>query len=34
MKSFCGKCKTETNQNVLHEEILKYADETGWWEVV
>lgn len=33
MKSFCAKCKTETNQKILKSERLDYNDSaTGWWE--
>lgn len=32
MKSFCGKCKTYTNQDVLHESEKHDAEEDGWWE--
>ena len=34
MKSFCSKCKTETNQKVLHREKWDYAEESGWWESI
>ncbi len=32
MKTFCGKCKTYTNQTVLHEKESHSVDESGWWE--
>ena len=32
MKSYCAKCKNETNQKILFSKDIHFAEESGWWD--